>query len=127
VALVVHSLKDTEPQTLVWSSEDAARQNQEEDSADAGVSLAKEVQRLSVRAEQPDPTWEVLFAEKVKQPLPWQARPPCKQRGSVEINGGCWWGRPENKPPCREGEYEWEGRCYHPTPAPIPPATSEQR
>jgi serine/threonine protein kinase len=127
VALVLHSPRDSEPQAHVWPPEDAAHPEQEEDSADAGVSLAKEVQRVSARVEQPQSTWEGLSAEKAKEPLPGQARPPCKRRGSVEINGGCWWGRPEAKPPCREGEYEWEGRCYHPTPAPAPPATSEQR
>ena len=123
-ALVLHGPRDSEPRAHVGPPEEAARPEQEQDSADAGVSLAKEVQ--SVRVEQPQPSREGLSAEKVKKPLPWQARPPCKQRGSVEINGGCWWGRPENKPPCGDGEYEWEGRCYHPTPAPTPPATSEQ-
>jgi serine/threonine protein kinase len=125
VALVLHSPKDTEPQTHVWSSEDAARQNQEEVSADAGVSLAKEVQRMSAPVERPDPTWEGFSAEKVKEPLPGQARPPCKQRGAVEIKGGCWW-PPAELPPCGEGEYEWGGRCYRPILAPTPPTTSEQ-
>jgi serine/threonine protein kinase len=127
VALVLHSPRDSEPRAHVWPPDDAARPEQEEDSADAGVSLAKEVQRMSARVEQPDRTWEGLSAEKVKKPLPGQARPPCKQRGSVEIKGGCWWGAPEARPPCRDDEYEWGNRCYHPVFVPTPPATSEQR
>jgi serine/threonine protein kinase len=123
-ALVLHGPRDAEPREHVWPPEDAARPEQE-DSADAGVSLAEEVQSVSARMEQPQPSWEGLSGEKVTKPLPGQARPPCKQRGSVEIKGGCW-GSPEAKPPCREGEYEWEGLCYYPILAPAPPATSEQ-
>jgi serine/threonine protein kinase len=127
MALVLHGLKDSELRAHLWPPENAVHPEQKEDSADAGVSLAKEVQTLSARVEQPQSTREGLSTELPKKPLPGQARAPCKQRGSVEINGGCWWGRPENKPPCREGEYEWEDRCYHPTLAPTPPpATSEQ-
>ncbi|HVG60854.1 MAG TPA: serine/threonine-protein kinase [Hyalangium sp.] len=125
VALTLHSPRGFELRAHVWPSEDASRPKQEEDNADAGVSLAKEVQRLSTRVEQPDPTWEGFSAEKVKKPLPGQARPPCKQRGAVEIKGGCWW-PPAELPPCGEGEYEWGGRCYRPILAPAPPATSEQ-
>jgi len=126
VALVLHSPRGSELRVHVWPPGDAARPEQELDSADAGVSLAKEVQRMSARVEQPDPTWEGFSAEKVKKPLPGQARPPCKQRGAVELKGGCWW-PPAEVPPCGEGEYEWGGRCYRPILAPTPPATSEQR
>lgn len=123
-ALVLHSPRDAEPREHVWPPEEAARPEQE-DGADAGVSLAKEVQSVSARMEQPQPSWEGLSGEKVTKPLPGQARPPCKQRGSVEIKGGCWW-LPAELPPCGEGEYEWGGRCYRPILASVPPATSEQ-
>ncbi len=123
-ALVLHGSRDAEPLAHVLPPEEAARLEQE-DSADAGVSLAKEVQSASARVEQPQPSWAGLSGEKVTKPLPGQARPPCKQRGAVEIKGGCWW-PPAELPPCGEGEYEWGGRCYRPILAPTPPATSEQ-
>jgi serine/threonine protein kinase len=124
-ALVLNSPRNSEPRAHVWPLEEAARPEQEQDSADAGVSLAKEVQSVSAQVEQPQPSWKGLSAEKVTKPLPGQARPPCKQRGAVEIKGGCWWS-PAELPPCGEGEYEWGGRCYRPILAPAPPATSEQ-
>jgi hypothetical protein len=124
-ALVLHGPRDAGSRAHVLPPEEAARLEQE-DSADAGVSLAKEVQSVRARVEQPQPAWEALTAEVPKKPLPGQARPPCRQRGAVEIKGGCWWGPPEVTPPCREGEYEWGNRCYHPVFAPTPPATSEQ-
>jgi hypothetical protein len=50
-----------------------------------------------------------------KRPLDGQKRPPCKQRGAVEINGGCWWDVVDAEPPpCETDKYEYGGRCYAP-------------
>ena len=47
-----------------------------------------------------------------KQPFPSQRRPPC-DRGEREINGGCWIiVGAEEKPPCGEKMFDYEGRCY---------------
>lgn len=99
---------------------------QEEDREDAGTSLAQEVLSVSARVDPPVLEPESFAVEMPKKPLPGQARPPCRQRGAVEINGGCW-GRPGAPPPCAEGEYEWEERCYYPILRLPPPASSEPR
>jgi len=125
-ALMLHGSRPFEPQASLGPPEDLSRPERAEGGEDAGTSLAREV-LMGAHAEQPEPTWEALTVEMAKKPLPGQARAPCKQRGSVEINGVCWWGRPEATPPCREGEHEWGGRCYHPALVPTPPATSEER
>lgn len=46
------------------------------------------------------------------KPLPGQRTPPCK-RGEREIRGGCWQGPIENeKPPCGDEMFDYEGECY---------------
>jgi hypothetical protein len=46
------------------------------------------------------------------KPLPGQRTPPCK-RGEREIRGGCWHGPIENeKPPCGDEMFDYEGECY---------------
>jgi serine/threonine protein kinase len=57
---------------------------------------------------------EVIGLEMLKQPLPDQERAPCRIRGAVEINGGCWARWSEVPPPCGEASYEWNGACYLP-------------
>ena len=49
-----------------------------------------------------------------KKPLDDQARPPCKQKNAVVINGGCWRRQLEDAgtAPCDADLYEHEGRCY---------------
>ncbi|WP_224368638.1 serine/threonine-protein kinase [Hyalangium versicolor] len=47
-------------------------------------------------------------------PLPGQLRAPCRRRGAVEINGGCWIRWADLSPPCGEDAYEWKGICYWP-------------
>jgi serine/threonine protein kinase len=126
MVLVLNGEKNAGQQEAPLPHEDWARVEQKEDGADAGTSLAAEVLTISARVELPEPIEGGLRAEVPKKPRPGQARPPCKERGTVQINGGCWWGRPEATPPCRDGEYEWEGRCYYPALPPTPPATSEQ-
>jgi hypothetical protein len=102
-----------------------ARQERGSGGEDAGsVGLAKDALAASTRANQPEPTGHGLGLEVPKNPLPGQARAPCKRREFV-INQGCW-GRPEDPtPPCRERTYEWQGLCYYPVLELPPPPTSE--
>ncbi len=125
-AWVLHGWRDAGRPVPLQPPEERVWPERDKDSADAGTSLADEM-LVSVQMEQPEPTWQGLDAQIPKKPLPGQARPPCKQRGSLEINGGCWARPPDSRPPCREGEYEWEGFCYFPVLGPTPPATSEPR
>jgi serine/threonine protein kinase len=60
------------------------------------------------------------------QPRPGQQRPPCKRKGEVPINGGCWVLQANVEPPCGDGEYEWQGACYRPASARSRPPTSKQ-
>jgi serine/threonine protein kinase len=55
---------------------------------------------------------ESVSQEVPPQPLPGQHRPPCRRRGEVVINGGCWVHQTNIEPPCGEEEYEWQGACY---------------
>ncbi len=98
---------------------------QDSGDTDAGASgLGSEALTARVDTCEPEPSREKIGLEMLKNPLPGQARPPCKGR-EVEINGGCW-GRPAT-PPCDEREYEWQGLCYLPVFVRSPPATSQQR
>ena len=47
-------------------------------------------------------------------PLPGQLRAPCRRRGVVAINGGCWILWTTLSPPCDYGAYEWKEACYWP-------------
>lgn len=57
--------------------------------------------------------------EPIAYPLPArpfsdQARAPCKtEQDEVEINGGCWV-ELARRPPCRENQAEYGGKCYLP-------------
>jgi hypothetical protein len=101
-----------------------ARVERDEDRQDAGTSLAQEVLGSSARIQQPEPRWEGINLEVPKTPLPGQVRSPCKKWQAAEIHGGCWRRPEESTPPCRPGDYEWQGVCYYPVLAPTPPATS---
>jgi hypothetical protein len=107
------------PEALVWPE-------RQEDRPDGGTSLAEQMV-VSPRVDEPDPIPWVLGAEVPKTPLPSQARPPCRQRGAVEINGGCWARPPDSTPPCGEGDYELAGVCYRPLLGPPRQPTSVQR
>jgi hypothetical protein len=51
------------------------------------------------------------------RPFVDQARAPCKpNEDEVEINGGCWV-TVERRPPCREKQAEYRGKCYLPVAA----------
>ncbi len=54
-----------------------------------------------------------ISLEVPEEPLPGQLHPPCRRRGEVEINGGCW-GLANSDPPCENRTYEWKGACYWP-------------
>jgi serine/threonine protein kinase len=55
-----------------------------------------------------------ITAELPEDPLPGQLRAPCRRRGSVEINGGCWAPWRGLSPPCGSGAYEWKNECFMP-------------
>jgi len=68
------------------------------------------------------------------QPLPYQKVPPClEEAGERSINGACWFGSKDSKPPC--GRYLFHGPdgCYRPVaadpqrPVGLQPATSGEQ
>jgi hypothetical protein len=59
------------------------------------------------------------------KPLPGQRRAPCRFRGDVEINGGCWRRLADVPAPCGVDAYEWQGMCYEPAADRSPPKTSK--
>ncbi len=61
------------------------------------------------------------------RPLKGQKRPPCDQRGQVEINGGCWVPLKEISPPCGKDTYEWKAGCFWPITGAERQPTSEQK
>jgi predicted Ser/Thr protein kinase len=71
-------------------------------------------------------TPESVSREVPPQPVPGQQRPPCRRKGEVPINGGCWVLLANIEPPCGEGEYEWQGACYRPSEVRSRPPTSKQ-
>ncbi|WP_037583225.1 serine/threonine protein kinase [Stigmatella aurantiaca] len=64
-----------------------------------------------------------LAWEMPKQPLTGQKRPPCNPRRETEIRSGCW-ALLKAQPPCEDGGYEWDGKCFLPVPARPRPNTS---
>jgi hypothetical protein len=60
------------------------------------------------------------------KPLPGQRRAPCRFRGDVEINGGCWRRLADVPAPCGIDAYEWQGVCYEPAAERLPPKTSKE-
>ena len=47
------------------------------------------------------------------KPFRNQAMAPCKTRGEIAINGGCWMELAQ-RPPCYENQAEYQGKCYMP-------------
>jgi eukaryotic-like serine/threonine-protein kinase len=81
---------------------------------DAGVTGLGEGMRTVREAPQSEPmTPEAIALEMPEEPLPHQRRAPCRRRGEVEIQGGCW-GLAREEPPCGEVSYEWQRACYFP-------------
>jgi serine/threonine protein kinase len=106
--------------------EERVRPERDEDREDAGTSLAQEARMVSARLEKAEPVREGMAAKLPKKPLPNQAKPPCK-KWKEAINGGCWGRQEVTTPPCREGDYEWQGACYYPVLSTAPDATSEPK
>jgi serine/threonine protein kinase len=50
-----------------------------------------------------------------RQPFPGQRRPPCEARGEKAINGACWVGVIDERPPCGPKMFDHEDRCYYPS------------
>lgn len=58
---------------------------------------------------------QAVFGTQVPdEPLDGQVRAPCRRRGTVTINGGCWIPWATLSPPCGDDAYEWRGACYLP-------------
>jgi eukaryotic-like serine/threonine-protein kinase len=83
---------------------------------------------LTARVDSPDmPSGpEPISRDIPPQPRPGQQRPPCRRKGEVVINGGCWVLQANVEPPCGDDEYEWQGSCYRPASARSRPPTSKQ-
>jgi serine/threonine protein kinase len=62
--------------------------------------------------------WPGLHKSIPTKPLPGQRRVEssgkCENPVQVAVNGGCWLEFGDMLPPCKEGIYEWRGRCYEP-------------
>jgi serine/threonine protein kinase len=78
-----------------------------------------------VATQEPPISGEVIALEMPKQPLPRQRRAPCRGRGEVEINGGCWAPWATLPPPCGAEAYDWGGVCYLPLYGPVRVPTSD--
>jgi hypothetical protein len=82
---------------------------------DAGTSGLGETSLTSMVSSQPPVMAAASIALEVPdEPLPGQMRAPCRRRGAVELNGGCWIPWITLTPPCGEGAYEWKSACYWP-------------
>jgi hypothetical protein len=66
-----------------------------------------------------------LAREMPKQPFPGQRKPPCERPEKV-INGGCWVGVVDEKPPCGQRMFDFADRCYIPAYTIPRPPTSEE-
>ena len=60
------------------------------------------------------------------KPFPGQRRPPCEARIEREIHGACWLGPIEDqRPPCGERMFDYEGKCFLASYDQSPQPTSE--
>jgi len=83
---------------------------------DAGTALGEEGLASVSPAESLPDSKDKVSREVPDKPSQDQKRPPCTQRVSVEINGGCWRLAPPgaDRAPCDTDLYEYGGRCYNP-------------
>jgi hypothetical protein len=106
---------------------------EDQDAGTAGGDVAELAQEALAAHERGDALpqeGESISVDIPPQPLPGQRRPDssgqCQLRGELKIQGGCWFRVPDAKAPCKQGEYEWMGGCYHPSyPAPRQPTTNQ--
>jgi hypothetical protein len=87
---------------------------QVESAPDAGTRLGEDAVTTRVETPKAPVTLGIVSQKVPKQPFPDQRRPPCRYSGEISIYGGCWKHVAGSKPPCAEGEYEWQGACYDP-------------
>lgn len=116
VALIIggmglgHALRQPSLLLAAWSlSPEAQAAEQERGTSAVGEASLMQPPPPSAPSTAP----ENIGAEVPKTPMPNQRQPPCK-RPQVEINGGCWIGVLDERPPCVESTYEWRRRCYWP-------------
>jgi predicted Ser/Thr protein kinase len=84
-----------------------------ESAPDAGTQgLGEESMTARVDPQRMPVALESVSQQIPQKPLPGQQRTPCRRKGEVPINGGCWVLLANVEPPCGEGEYEWQGACY---------------
>jgi serine/threonine protein kinase len=82
---------------------------------DAGTSLGEEGAASVSPAETPPVSKWGISRNLPPGPMNGQKRPPCTERGEIEINGGCWvMPSGAETPPCGGNKYEYEERCYVP-------------
>jgi hypothetical protein len=85
-----------------------------EDAPEAGKTGLGDGGTASVTPEEVPVSARAISLQMPKEPFDDQERAPCRIRGAVEINGGCWARWTEVPPPCGEKSYEWNGACYLP-------------
>lgn len=103
---------------------DELDEERKEDDGMAGVADASVTARVT--SEDSSPVPEVIAAQVPDEPLPGQIRAPCRRRGTVAINGGCWIPWLTLTPPCGEDAYEWKGACFWPIFGSARPPTSKK-
>jgi serine/threonine protein kinase len=112
--LAVGTRGEYEPEEPLEEPAEARAEARDAGGADGGTSgVGEEV--LSAFSLEPvtHSSWEAVAVGKLKGPLPGQRKPPCPY-GEEAIRGGCWFMRPDMKPPCGTGYYEWDRGCYVP-------------
>lgn len=96
------------------ASTEPERELQASEKPDAGTAVGEEVLASVTPAETHYDAEGKVSREIPDRPSKDQRRPPCTQRGAVEINGGCWRfaGRGADTAPCDPDLYEHNGYCY---------------
>ncbi len=87
--------------------------------------LGEEAMASAHKAKAPNLSGRSIARDVPNNPGEGQKRPPCTERGEVEINGGCWWPVGLEKPPCATNLYGHGGRCYTPVLTSERPPTSK--
>jgi hypothetical protein len=67
--------------------------------------------------------WSIGSLAIPQRPFAWQKTKCDSKRREVQINGGCY-KEQAGKPPCAEGEFEHDGKCWSAIHKASPPATS---
>ncbi|MFL5347763.1 MAG: serine/threonine-protein kinase [Hyalangium sp.] len=100
----------TETPTIAQAEKPDAGEGRDAGTTGVGdTSLTSQVTSIDI----PNST-EPIATDMPDEPLPGQMRAPCRRRGAIEINGGCWIRWTDLAPPCGEDAYEWKKTCYWP-------------